>query len=322
MIEVLVVMTVISVVAAFMLPAYSSVKKRTLDVSCISKLGQIGNAIMLYASDHGHYPHSSQFDYQADWGEALLPYMLPPKSFKACNEPWASPGMNMLSDGSFEVIDRDYSQNRYNYFMCPAGRPAVQGFSASFKYTHNYACNEFLMTVNYHKRYMDTDGAPGIQYGSDYLPPSGTPGKLSRASSTILIADCGIQPVLKDFDGNGQPDALGDAPDTFGGVAGTIVADFYFNPTTASSRGNWPIVTLIDYEPEYGVDPGLYAPSDAWPVYWRHRGKCNALMADGHVQQFANGEMKRRNFVERGRAAMMSPGEDPDLLAYIDILYP
>ncbi len=52
MIEILVVITIIAVLVALLMPAYSQVKERALRVKCMSNMRQLGIAQFNYASDH------------------------------------------------------------------------------------------------------------------------------------------------------------------------------------------------------------------------------------------------------------------------------
>jgi prepilin-type N-terminal cleavage/methylation domain-containing protein len=73
MIEILVVMTIVSVLFAVLVPTYSTVRKRAQSVSCVNNLRHIGTGVMLYASDRGHLPHSGNLRLWCDWCELVLP---------------------------------------------------------------------------------------------------------------------------------------------------------------------------------------------------------------------------------------------------------
>ncbi|HET6387375.1 MAG TPA: prepilin-type N-terminal cleavage/methylation domain-containing protein [Armatimonadota bacterium] len=57
LIEILVVITIISILAAILLPVFSAVRARARSASCISNLRQIGAALSIYQQDYdGFYP--------------------------------------------------------------------------------------------------------------------------------------------------------------------------------------------------------------------------------------------------------------------------
>ncbi|MBV9463182.1 MAG: DUF1559 domain-containing protein [Verrucomicrobiae bacterium] len=300
LVEILVAIAILSLVSAMLFPAYSTAKRRARGLSCMNNQKNIGTAILLYAADTGHYPYSSHFDYQADWGDALIPYVRSSVDYKP-GEPW-SKGMWQLADGSFVHVDRAYSQARFAYFTCPEA--PVCTMPGAPKYAHNYSCNELMMPNNSHDCTFDTDGNGLIQYGPDKPLPAIMPQNVERPGSVILVCDAGI------FDQN-LSYARGDAPDTLYGPNSIIAGDFAASGDAASDRGNLTIVTPNDND---------LGPGAGWPVYSRHGGTCYAVMADGHVQGFRNGEMKRSNFASRAKTIRWGIGGTP--IGVIDIYYP
>ncbi|MBV9463590.1 MAG: hypothetical protein JO317_05120, partial [Verrucomicrobiae bacterium] len=70
-----------------------------------------------------------------------------------------------------------------------------------------------------------------------------------------------------------------------------ITGDFASAPATATSRGGTIVSTASD------IEGAVAAPSaDGLPIYSRHMGNCLAVMADGHVQIFKSGQIRRDNF--------------------------
>ena len=243
---------------------------------------------MLYASDRGSFPYSSHYDWWCDWGENIVPYMVPGR-FVWNPQPWPNGLWQEVSTGAW--VDHDYSQNRWNFFTCPSGPAASAG--ATFKYPHNYGCNEWLMPVNNNAYYVG--GMP--------IRPT-KPTSLLRPGSLVLIMDAGIMDPALAW-------GKGDGPDTAWYFKVAIENDFVTDgAAVASTRGYWATPTPAGNDNDSG-------PGDGYPVYYRHGGWCNALMADGHVQAFRNGEMQRRNWVSKGvcKQWIASP-------SYIEVYYP
>lgn len=81
LIEVLVVITIISVLAAFIAPALSTARERARKIQCLNNLKQIGTAQMLYANDHdtwfwyvGCEPNSVLWGWGLRGSEAFVPF--------------------------------------------------------------------------------------------------------------------------------------------------------------------------------------------------------------------------------------------------------
>jgi len=322
MIEMLVVITILMVLAAVMVPTYAAVKKRALSVSCMNNLRQIGTGTMLYASEHGHFPHSSNMRLWCDWGELLIPYMdqLTHNNRWVPGESWAC-GLYKLNDGSFQHLAGEYGQGTknpttgqiyapgYSWFTCPSGPPSkqvatYQGNTGVHVYSHNYACNEYLMPygqwANSPVNYASEAAAVTAYQTGAYIPfPPVKPAELERPGSLILISDSGAG-----ADGEASDTLFGPMYDATQGMVNGFVSD----PSLESTKGATALVTNSDND----VGGAL-----GWPVYSRHQGKCNALMADGHVQAFGNGEIQRRNFVSRGKTKRWGGA-----VGFVDAYYP
>jgi prepilin-type processing-associated H-X9-DG protein/prepilin-type N-terminal cleavage/methylation domain-containing protein len=290
MVELLMVVAVIAVITALLVPAIRTAKERTKRTRCMNNLRQIGQGLMLYASDRGSFPHSSHYEWWSDWAEAIVPYMVSGRYVLLTGPPNGATGIwQEVTTGAW--VDHDYSQNRWNFFTCPSGPVASAG--ATFKYPHNYSCNEWLMPVNYKDYYV----------GSMPIRPT-KPAALLRPGSLILILDSGIMDPTLAW-------GKGDAPDTSWYFKVAIENDFVIDgPAVASTRGYWAATTPAGNDNDSG-------PGDGYPVYYRHAGWCNAVMADGHVQTFKNGDIQRRNWVSKGvcKQWIASP-------SYVEVYYP
>lgn len=302
--EILVAITIGFVFAAVLVPTVASVKKRTKTTKCIHNLHQIGNAMFLYVADNGGFPYSSHVNYWADWGETLIPY-LETAEFRNTwvpGEPWG--GGLLKKAGTFQHLAHEVGQGSINkntgqitwpgwgYFTCPEGPPSkamVPPWDGNWihVYSHNYSSNEYLMPSNFGANWVGGMPIPKVK-----------PETLERPGSLILVCDAGVTATENE------------AYDTLPNTLDPIINDFVANPTGASSRGDLAVNTPAVCDNDYGVGAG-------WPVYVRHNGFCNALMADGHVQQFQNGDMKRRNFVSHGRTKRWG-----GVIDYVEAYYP
>jgi hypothetical protein len=168
---------------------------------------------------------------------------------------------------------------RWSFYQCPSAPKPLTG------YGRHYGCNDVLFT--------ETHGFFGPPY------PQNDFGAIDdRPASIILAMDVGVSPTS----GSSYPWApqLATQP---------IIADFKADPTGAPGRANDPVITPAGNDNDSGTGLG-------YPIYSRHFGNCPAVMADGHVQLFKNGEIQRRNFAARARAWHWGSG------SWVDINYP
>jgi prepilin-type N-terminal cleavage/methylation domain-containing protein/prepilin-type processing-associated H-X9-DG protein len=97
LIELLVVISIISVLAALLMPALQSAKDSARTVQCMNNLHQIAIAVALYGDERGHYPWS--FEGGTDWSYTITPYFQ---------------GSNNLAYGSYQ------HNLRSTIIQCPA----------------------------------------------------------------------------------------------------------------------------------------------------------------------------------------------------------
>ena len=71
LIELLIVITIVGIIAAFLFPVFERVKEKSRATVCLSNLRQIGMAFHLYACDYDGFHPSPMYK----WSECLRPYV-------------------------------------------------------------------------------------------------------------------------------------------------------------------------------------------------------------------------------------------------------
>lgn len=269
--------TIIAVMAALLSPALKTAKDRAKLVKCMSNLRGIGLGITLYASDYRVFPYKTHYLDTCHWYELIIPQMHPGNYTRLT----ATGPDSIIWRKDGVTVDQTYGKNVFPYYQCPAApRPATT------KYGHHYACNGLLLVETH--------------VGGEPMPPQNPWDVIdSRPGDIILAADSASNST---GDNHSSMD--------LGLMTGPIANDFSSDPTGAPTRGATPATTAAIYNAE------PIAGGSASPIYTRHNGVCPAVMADGHVQVFKNGEMQRRNFAARARAYSWGGG------AWVDVNYP
>jgi prepilin-type processing-associated H-X9-DG protein len=221
-------------------------------------------------------------------------------------EPWAN-GL-LKRSGTFQHLAHEVGQGSKNkntgqitwqgwsYFTCPEAPPSkalVPPWDGNWVhvYGHSYSCNEYLMPSNHSGNYVNNRLIPKVKLEN-----------LERPGSLILICDSGASSSEQEASDT-LFGPLSDGPNS-------IVWKFITDGSAESANGYQPLPTPALKDNDTGGGFG-------WPVYARHRGICHALMADGHVETFKNGQIKRRNFVSKGKTKNWF---DPNY--YVEAYYP
>ncbi len=129
LIEILVVVAIISLLAAIMFPAFGRVRASGRRTTCASNLKQIGMALNLYAQDNRFYP-TLDFDAYTNeicgaWADKVFPYVKSEKIFECPSAPYGlyrstcpptdktNPGYPISWNGSYDlnVPDAKYLLN-------------------------------------------------------------------------------------------------------------------------------------------------------------------------------------------------------------------
>ena len=106
MIELLVVITVIAILAAILMPALTSARRKAKSITCVNHQKQIATSYMLYADDFDSYAYPGP-----EWGTGLLPEAIVSK-YRATQLAWANAPLGQGYIKQEEIL------------FCPEGRLA------------------------------------------------------------------------------------------------------------------------------------------------------------------------------------------------------
>jgi type II secretory pathway pseudopilin PulG len=83
LVEAMVVGAILAILVAILIPVYSNAKRAAKQSHCLSNLGQIGKALILYVSDHDDFipPYMTEWGQTVQWKEAFLEYKVSSESF-------------------------------------------------------------------------------------------------------------------------------------------------------------------------------------------------------------------------------------------------
>ena len=74
--EMLVVVAIVSLIAAILFPVFLTVRENGRRASCLSNMRQIGTAVMQYTSDYDDRHHSGTYNIGEGWAhDAAYPYL-------------------------------------------------------------------------------------------------------------------------------------------------------------------------------------------------------------------------------------------------------
>src|SRR5213075_2544443 len=113
LVELLVVLAIISILAAMLLPALAMAKEKARSIFCVNNLKQIGIAITLYADDHDDF---------------LVPAEYSVRRGSSAQEGWPTILYNR------KYLPAEWSPDYYtvpsgkSVFRCPSGTPKVYSF--------------------------------------------------------------------------------------------------------------------------------------------------------------------------------------------------
>lgn len=161
-VEVLVVICIITVLASMLVPSVMRAREQARQVTCLSKMRQLGSAMMSYlASNENYFPKpavtdsSTRYWYAEDWV-----YWEPPRLVN--NQDAGVIWPYLTNPGGYDP----------SLLICPSDNISSHGTSEGYQYPYSFTMNEFLCRT-------------------DAMRHSGTI-RLSRvvnASQTIMIVD-------------------------------------------------------------------------------------------------------------------------------------
>ena len=250
LIELLVVIAIIAILAAMLLPALASAKKKAHRIQCTSQMKQLGLGFTMFTGDHNDmYPPASYYtgdwNYQLSWDSYIHKYI----------------GGNAADvDLMNSVLPADKVPK---ILMCPADRIENTISYASFGSRRTYAMNWAG------PGYATPGSLPPATYGVgvDYHPGNGTkPDWEAAGFKTTVVQDNSGTILLVE-----QPCGWN--------IAGNIWSAKSEGPgPTAPTGGS---TDYIQTGPGYSANPSLAYGSQA---YGFHANRFNYLFHDGHVE--------------------------------------
>jgi prepilin-type N-terminal cleavage/methylation domain-containing protein/prepilin-type processing-associated H-X9-DG protein len=248
LIELLIVIAIISLLAAILFPVFARARENARRASCMSNLKQIGLGLLQYTQDYDERMPKVYFTnltgaghnwYDASWGEDATDSSGNPK----VNYKWM--------DAVFPYVKSE------QIFVCPSASPDSVGISAS---ASGYVVNRFKVRGG-----ASPTGSGGKLYGSYALnaaywggqnnsqykvhsPPGNKISIIVDAANTVLAAD-----------GNGS---------------------YMFGP----NQGNTSMSLVTTSNPPILKNAGGDEQAYACAVVQRHLDFTNVLYCDGHVK--------------------------------------
>ena len=171
LIELLIVIAIIAILAALLLPALHSARKKAQAIGCMSNLKQVGQAALMYEHDHGRGVESVTWNYMRWQSTLMLDYVDPVRAKSS----WVvNIQVRHIQKMTPEATESG-PLKAYGVIACP-GQLSDQ-YTRSFQEANHYGLNRFMGKE-----------APSTVWGVGY---DGTLKykRVKRPSQRMLIAD-------------------------------------------------------------------------------------------------------------------------------------
>ena len=179
LIELLVVIAIIAILAAILMPALSSARKRGRQTTCINNLKQLGLVFLAYAENNADLPPPGWTNMFGS-GSYYWPQVL------------MKTGYIGTKKDRFSILNKTNG----NYFLCPEDTRPAYNPTMDIKMNISYGCNNVVMLGQYkmdprdsaYTKYFKTN-AKSRRDGYHTFTEIAYSKK--RSSATPLLVDCG-----------------------------------------------------------------------------------------------------------------------------------
>lgn len=254
MVELLVVIAIIAIIAAFMLPVFSSVRRNAHHIAWVDSARQLSTASQLYLADYDdtfmiprhHYEGSASDTNDRTWVQAMLPYI---RNFNILLCP-----VDSSRESNLLVFDPDLGP----------GDPDRRYYEASKR-----------VNLGYNYTYL----SPVIQRSNTWVPVPRSTGSVENPSATLMFGDSAWEIV------QGRPRGGGNyliiPPCRYVVEDSGAVSDSFDLPGVS----NWRVFTGgLAWQ---SFDTNELWPSQAGGLYPWFKTTITIAFVDGHVERTA-----------------------------------
>jgi len=314
-VELLVVITIITILMSLLLPAINGALKQAEKTQCLSNLRQIALAMITYKTEWGCYPPARWYEYRPT-GQPYGMFIANVKGVGAVSRPlprWQfilKEELNLPPQNPFDS-DVRYPPPNSNWMML--ANTAMSAESRIFKCPSLSSVNLDLDMCHYGYNYQYLGNtrhcwwqggavAGGSFYGQQTVPATGaripyanfpvTSGAIKAAHMTIAFADSAGDRQT----GHGRCAYLIDPPlsrERPGSINRSSLDLYaaYMGPAGQTLRTNtpdWDGDGLLDYEMTTDLIYGQnYNTSGFCPIDFRHSNKASVAFCDGHAESMS-----------------------------------